>query len=74
MRYIRWIMSTYKALCCSKVVKMYTVNSFELYLAGDVCTCANGCILLTEYNKIQPIVIVNKCQGGNIRLNIFDKR
>ena len=28
-----------------------------------VCTCANGCILSTEYIKIQPIVIVNKCQG-----------
>ena len=74
MHYICWIMSTYKELCCSKVVKMYT--ALELYLAGDVCTCANGCILITEYTKIQPIVIVNNARGKiqNIRINIFDKR
>ena len=31
-------------------------------------------VLLTEYNKIQPIVIVNKCQGKKLKIHIFDKR
>ena len=53
-------MSTYKALCCSENV--YS-QSLELYFAGDVCTCANECIISTDYNKIQPIVIFNKGQG-----------
>ena len=42
-----------------------------MYLAGDVCTCANGCILSTEYNKIQLIVTVNKCQGKNKIIKIY---
>ena len=57
------------------ILTSITVTSVLITVTSVLITvtsaCANGCILSTEYNKIQPIFTVNKCQGKNKIIKIY---